>query len=403
MKIMVMGGGVAGAATAIALRQCTPAAVTVYEANPDPAGAVGSFLSLASNGLRALEHLGCLERVQQVGFEVPRQRMWSSSGKLLGDVPRARLSNDTRHSITLRRGDLVEQLRLAAQAAGARIVTGRRLTKAARTGTGVRAEFDQGAPAEADLLVGADGIWSPTREVLDPGAARPQYAGLWSVSGTSDQPADRPAIEPGTFNLVFARRGAFIYLNDGAGRIWWSAQVQDPIEPDLGSIALPALIETFRHEQVPTAILRATTELLRPTLHHVLAPVSLWHDSRIVLTGDAAHPVGSGQGASMAVEDAVELGQRLGAVTTSDAAALEQALAGYVGARRTRTAKMITMANANRDAKTAGPIGRRVNDLIMPFFLRHFFEKNTAWLYQTPTTPVTTTPAAGQPRASAVP
>ena len=51
-------------------------------------------MSLAVNGLRALEALGCLAPVQQAGFEVARQRMWASNGKSLGDTPRGRLSGD---------------------------------------------------------------------------------------------------------------------------------------------------------------------------------------------------------------------------------------------------------------------------------------------------------------------
>jgi hypothetical protein len=42
---------------------------------------------------------------------------------------------------------------------------------------------------------------------------------------------------------------------------------------------------------------------------------------------------------------------------------------------------MIKAASANRDAKTAGPIGRVIRDAVMPFALRHFYEKGTAWLY----------------------
>lgn len=91
MEAIVAGGGVAGTATANALRRIG-SDVTLYETHSDPAGQVGSFLSLASNGLRALEALGCLDQVQQAGFAVPTQRMWSSTGRLLAEVPRGRLS-----------------------------------------------------------------------------------------------------------------------------------------------------------------------------------------------------------------------------------------------------------------------------------------------------------------------
>ncbi|MFJ1758510.1 hypothetical protein [Kitasatospora sp. NPDC088134] len=63
-------------------------------AGPDPTGRVGSFLSLAVNGLRALDALGCLDAVRTAGFEVDRQRMWSGRGRLLGDVPRGGPAGD---------------------------------------------------------------------------------------------------------------------------------------------------------------------------------------------------------------------------------------------------------------------------------------------------------------------
>jgi len=362
----VAGAGVAGSAAAIALRQIG-AEVTVYETNPDPAGAVGSFVSLAINGLRGLATLDCLEPAQRAGIEVPWQRMWSSTGKLLGDVPRGRLTGDSLNSVTLRRGDLVDLLRQQALRDGVEIVTGRRLIHAIPTDGGIRASFDGGAETgtetgrldvEADLLLGADGIWSTTRRLLDPTAPTPKYAGMYSVSGV----AEGVEVAPGTFNLVFARSGAFLYLADNHGRLWWSAQVSQPLRPDLEAVDLATLRHLFRHEEMPTAILRSATQLQRPTLLHVL--------------GDAAHPVGAGQGASMAIEDAVVLADRL-----ADATSLDAGLADYVRVRRARTAKMSKTATANRDAKTAGALARRMNDVLMPFFIRHFYEKATAWLY----------------------
>ncbi|GAA3008174.1 FAD-dependent monooxygenase [Streptosporangium longisporum] len=379
MRVIVVGGGVAGAVSAIALRRIG-AEVTVYEAYSDPGGQVGSFLSLAVNGLRALESLGCLEPVRRAGFDVSRQRLWSSAGRLLGDVPRGRLSGDRMRAVTLMRGHLVRTLREHALRAGAAIVTGERLVGAVNGGDGVRAVFAGGRTDTADLLVGADGLWSATRAVLDPAAPVPAYAGLYSVSGIAENLPVGIGTEAGTFNMVFARNGAFVHLPAPDGTVWWSAQVARPDEPDLTGVDEEGwsrrLTELYRFEEVPSAILRATTRLHRPTLMHTLAPVPTWHDDRIVLLGDAAHPVGAGQGASMAIEDAVVLAHHLATVP-----GIPDALAGYDRARRARVGRMVRAASANRDSKTAGPVGRRVNDLIMPIFFRHFYERSTAWLY----------------------
>ncbi len=126
LRVAVVGGGVAGAACAVALAR-TGARVRVYEAYAEPAGPVGSFLSLAANGLRGLDVLGVLDEVRAAGFGVPRQRMWAGSGKLLGDVPRGRTGSDPMISVTLMRADLVAALQDEARRAGAEIVTGQRL------------------------------------------------------------------------------------------------------------------------------------------------------------------------------------------------------------------------------------------------------------------------------------
>lgn len=383
MDVMVIGGGVAGAATAVALRRIG-ADVTVHEAYADPAGRVGSFLSLSSNGLRGLRAIGCLEEVQRAGFPVATQRMWASSGRLLGENPRGRLSDDPLRSTTLMRGALVETLREAALRAGARTVTGSRLVGASPDGDGVRAEFADGSSARADLLVGADGLWSVTRSLLDPGAPAPAYAGLYSVSGVADPEAvGGPTIEPGVFNMVLGRAGAFAHVLTAGGELWWCAQVTAPTRPepdgldDLDDRAWKArLTEAYRFESAPREIVRAATEVHRPTLMHTMAEVPVRHSDRLVLVGDAVHPVGAGQGASMAIEDAVVLARAL-----DRAGSVEAALADFDRIRRPRIRKMAEAAGDNRALKTSGPVRRRLNELTMPFFFRHFYERSTAWLY----------------------
>ncbi|MEV7519634.1 NAD(P)/FAD-dependent oxidoreductase [Streptomyces sp. NPDC091371] len=358
MRVSVIGGGVAGAASAIALRRATGAEVTVHEAYEDPAGEVGSFLSLAVNGLRGLDELGCLAEVQAAGFPVATQRMWGASGKLLGEVPRGRPAAEALHSTTLLRGRLVEVLRAEATAAGARFVTGRRVTAS---------ELD------GDLVVAADGIWSATRTALDPGAPEVRYAGLYSVSGISEG----IAVPPGTFHMVFGRRGTFLYVPAPDGTVWWSAQTPAPEPPDPAEVTPELLAGLYGGEEMPLALIRAATRIDRPMPMHRLAELPVWHDDRTVLIGDAAHPVGAGQGASMAIEDAVALGRCVAA-----APSVRAALTEYTRLRRPRTARMTKAAASNRDAKTPGTLQRRINDLLMPLILPRAHAHATAWLYR---------------------
>jgi 2-polyprenyl-6-methoxyphenol hydroxylase-like FAD-dependent oxidoreductase len=374
MRAVVIGSGVAGSASAIALARIG-ADVTVYEAHADPAGPVGSHVGLAVNGLRALDALGCLPRVQTAGFPVARHRMWSGSGKLLGDVARGRRPEDALHSITIMRADLVTALRAAAVESGARIVTGQRLDGPSDPRT-----------ADADLVVGADGIWSATRRALDPAAPEPAYAGLYSVSGTSDGLPDH--LPRDGFNWIFAKRGVFIFLPAPDGTVWWTAQVSAHKPPaDPAAIGVAELTALFATEAQAAAVLRGATTARAASLGHVLKPVTRRHGGRIVLIGDAAHPVGAGQGASIAMEDAVILARHLaaggavGASGVSGAGAMGQALAAFDAERQPRAGKLAKMEAGNRDAKTAGAIATRMREVIMPHVFNRFYENATGWLY----------------------
>jgi salicylate hydroxylase len=292
--------------------------------------------------------------------------MWSGSGKLLGDVARGRRPEDPLHSITLMRADLIGALRAAAEESGARIVTGQRIDPAA----------DPRATG-ADVIVGADGIWSVTRPVLDSTAPKPKYAGLYSVSGTSGSlPSGLPR---NGFNWVFARHGVFIFLPVPDGTVWWTAQVAAPEPPpDPSAVGLADLAMLFRTEPQAAAVLHAATAVRAASPGRLLKPVTRRCRDQFVLIGDAAHPVGAGQGASIAIEDAVVLARHLAVALPGS---IPQGLAAFDRERHPRVGKLAKMETSNRDAKTAGPIGARLREMIMPHVFNRFYEKATGWLY----------------------
>jgi len=366
MRVVIIGGGVAGSAAGAAMRRIG-ADVTVYEAYRDPAGPYGSFVSLAGNGLRALDSLGALAAVQAAGFPVDRQLMWSGSGRLLGDVPRGRRAGDPRRSVTLMRSDLVAALRAEASRSGALIITGERVLA------------DDSRCAEADLVIAADGIRSSARRLVDPEAAEPAFAGLYTVSGIADHPA---ASQTGSFNMIFGRRGSFIHLTAPDGAVWWSAQIAAEVPPDLAAVTPATVAACFSTEPTAAGIVAATSRIDGATVNEVLAPVRRQHDGRVVLIGDAAHPVGASQGASMALEDAVVLARELGATGHSPGGVdVEAALASFIGLRAARLGKMTKSASRNRDAKTVGPVAARIRDLVMPVMFNRIYERATGWLY----------------------
>lgn len=94
--------------------------------------------------------------------------------------------------------------------------------------------------------------------------------------------------------------------------------------------------------------------------------VPAWHRGRMIVIGDAAHAPSptSGQGASLSIEDAVELAKAL-----RDLPTIEGAFAAYEALRRPRVERIVKQAARINNNKAAGPVGRIVRDLLMPLLL----------------------------------
>jgi salicylate hydroxylase len=147
---------------------------------------------------------------------------------------------------------------------------------------------------------------------------------------------------------------------------------------DLAAIGLPELARLFGTEVQASAVLEAATTVGQAHLGHMLKPPTCRYHDGLVIIGDAAHPVGAGQGASIALEDAVILARDLAEAVPE---AVPAALAGFDRERQPRAGKLAKMEASNRDAKTAGPVGARMREMIMPHVFNRFFEKATGWLY----------------------
>ncbi|TDC67082.1 hypothetical protein E1258_00805 [Micromonospora sp. KC207] len=189
--------------------------------------------------------------------------------------------------------------------------------------------------------------------------------------------------------MTFARDGAFIHLAAGDGEVWWQAQIAEPVQPDRAGVSkaqwLRRTAEFCQTETVPSAVITATTRLHPAVVFHAVDPVATWHRDRIALIGDAAHPVGAGQGTSMAIEDALVLAAALWAEPT-----IAAAWKAYDAERRPRIIKLLDAAEDNRDTKKAGPVKRRLQALIMRLFVPFFYEKAIARLQEcTPGWPAT--------------
>ncbi|MFD9894967.1 FAD-dependent oxidoreductase [Amycolatopsis sp. NPDC059027] len=371
-RVLIIGGGIAGTITAIALHE-TGHEPVLYEAYDRGAEGVGAFLTLAVNGMDALRPLGLKDLVSGVGFATPRMSMGLGDGTRLTEFPFGALPDGT-VSQTVMRSDLYVALRDEAARRGIPVEYGKRLIGASQRSDGVRAEFADRTHAEGDLLIGADGLRSRVREIIDPGAPSPRYVPLLNTGGLVEGLSLDD--EPGVMNMVFGKRAFFSHVVHPNGQVWWFANVPRKAEPTESELAgmtgerwRAELLRLFAADRTPAVgIVRATREIYQPWATYDFPSVPVWRKGRMVIIGDAAHATSpaAGQGASMAIEDAVTLAKCL-----RDVPDVERALAAYEGLRRERVEAVVAQGKRNGDAKAVGPVGRVIRDL----FIKRAFRK----------------------------
>ena len=330
VRVLVAGGGVAGTATALALQRVGIPSV-IYEAHAEGGEDAGAFLTVMANGMAALSSIGAGPAVVEASYPAGTVDLLDARGQIVGRRP---IEGSAR---TLTRAALYRVMQGLAVERGIPVVHGKRLVGATAR---VELTFADGSRADGDLLVGADGVHSVVRGLIDDRGPAPRYTGQHVIYGYA--PGELGGGAPGAYRMVFGSRAFFGFTAPGDGRTWWFARVNGEAWADDASadqwrdLALAAA----REDQTPVAeIILATAEgdVVGGDSYDIPSTPK-WHNERMVLVGDAAHAASpaAAQGASMALEDAVALAEALGA-----AAEAARAFAAYVAERRPRTEETV--------------------------------------------------------------
>ena len=385
MKVLIAGAGIAGPATAIALRKAGIASV-LYEAYPEDATDAGAFVTIAANGQDALHAIGAHDPVHEASFPASRMRIFDPAGSQVADIP---LGRDHPGPRTITRSRLTAVLRDEAAARGVPVEYGKRLTTATTAGTGVRAFFADGAHADGDVLIGADGIHSPVRTAIDPATPDPRYTGLMIACGYADTHA---TTDPGCYDMIHGSRAFLGHTTGPDGRAWWFARVPAP-ELTARDLTAPAnywrdqLADAFAADSTPAAtLIRSTSDPITVTSAYDIASLPTWHNDTMTVTGDAAHAASpsTAQGASMALEDAAVLAQCL-----RDAPAIPEALTLFEELRRDRVERIVQAgASAQNPAPPSPPTGPRRGNPAEWLYGHHIdWHANVTLLRQAPLVP----------------
>ncbi len=352
-RAVVVGAGIGGLAAAVGLRRAGWD-VTVLE-RAAQLGEVGAGLSLWSNALSALEWLELAGPLRAHGTTTDGGGLRTSTGGWLlrspalqpGEVPPVSL-------LMVHRADLHREL-LAGLPAGV-VRTGSTVTglDAGSAAAPARVTYTDGAGQrhlDAEVVVGADGLRSPVRQLLWPDAPPPAYTGLTAWRGVTDE---RFALAEGSQTWGRGESVGLVTLVDG--RVYWYATAQLPEGTDVADDRAEALRRFGGwHEPIADVIAATRPEaVLRHDLYALPRPLPRSCRGRVALLGDAAHAMTPhlGQGACMALEDAVVLAAELSAGTDVGAA-----LQRYDGQRRPRTEKMSAQSDrAGRPVEVSGAV-----------------------------------------------
>ncbi len=381
---LIIGGGIAGPTTAMALQRVGIEPV-VFEAYPRTTAEVGSYFTVSTNGLAALDVIDALPIAVEIGFPTYENVLWNQRGQHMATLPLGKALPDGTVSQTIKRARLSHALEDEAIRRGIQVEFGKRLIDAGVRPDGrVWARFADGAEADGDLLVAADGVHSLVRKIIDPAAPTRRYVGLTNFGGYTPNtglPAD-----PERWHLIFGKRAFFGYnLNASGDAVWFANVPQAEITPaERASTTLDAwrqqLMDLFADDSGPavTLIERGELELAGDNTYD-LPHVPTWHKGPMIIIGDAAHAPSpsSGQGASMAIEDGVMLARCL-----RDNSTIPSALSAYERLRRDRVERIVAAGARMSSNKTPGLVGRFVRDVMLKVLLRFVVtEKSVSWMY----------------------
>ena len=355
IKIVIIGAGIGGLATAAALRR-VGIEIEIYE-QAEKFARIGAGIQQSPNAMKVHRGLGIEARLREVAFAPASSLNCDAvSGAVTNDHPLGR-AVEARYGapyLTLHRGDL--HAALAAIVPADTVHMGKTLVRIAADGARTALAFADGSEILADAVIGADGVHSLVREhVLEPagGADRPHFTGRVAyrttfpatllagvdvgLSRTKWWGADRHIV----IYPVTVGRDEIYFVTSQPERADWITQESWSATGDVGE--LRAAFATF-HPDV-RAVLAAA-----PAVHKwgifERDPLPAWRRGAVVLLGDACHPMTPymAQGAASALEDAAVLARCL---RVARPATLPARLARYERTRKPRASKIQASSSEN--------------------------------------------------------
>jgi 2-polyprenyl-6-methoxyphenol hydroxylase-like FAD-dependent oxidoreductase len=373
-KALIIGGGIAGPVTAILLKKIGIEA-TVFEAWPQATG-IGGGLQIAPNGMYVLEEAGLANEMTSRGSICESIEFFSQPGIALASINRDMARRFGKPAVNMRRSTLNEAILAKAEREGIEVAFNKRLVRIEdRTDRQVAVHFEDGSSAEGDFVIGADGVHSAARRHVVPDAPIPFDTGLVSFGGFVPRSLLEAAGADPSLYMTFGQSGFFGYgycSSEADGAMCWSTQPARGIDAAtfraMDQAALRRHLRLFHagwHHPIPQLIEAMGEIVVTSTLD--IATLPTWSRGRTLLIGDAAHATSphAGQGASVALEDALRLALQL-----QQEQDLGVAFQRFESERRPRVERVVALARRNGNQKREfSRTGAWIRDRLLKFLI----------------------------------
>ena len=370
-KALVIGAGIAGPVTGIFLKRAG-FDVQLFEAWPYSTG-IGGGLQIAPNGMHVLDEIGLAGEMIAAGSVCEAFDFLAQSGAPIASINRNMKQRFGQPAVNMRRSTLLEALINKAWGENVELFFEKRLARIEdRADQPIAVHFTDGSSAEGDFVIGADGVHSAARRHVIPDGPQPFGTGLIGFGGF----VPRSVIEDcGIGQRIVATCGqsgffgyGFCSPDPGSGAMWWSTQPSNGVPAAtfraMDQQAMRRHLLDFHaawHEPIPRILRAADNFAVTDTLD--VATLPTWWRGRTLLIGDAAHATSphAGQGASLALEDAMRLGRLM-----AQGLELRETFQAFEDERRRRAEKIVAIARRNGNSKHAfSATGAWVRDRMM--------------------------------------
>lgn len=334
-KVLIIGGGFSGMSAAIQLcKQGIETHLVEIDANWR---AEGAGISVGGATLRAFKALGILDEFLEQGSVQPALEVIAPTGQLIQTIPNPPVGDDIPGGGAIMRPVLAKILSKKVMEAGAKVRLGYSYSSMVQDADGVSVKFEDGSDDRFDLVIGADGVYSNTREWLMPDAPKPRYTGQGVWRAVLPRPPEAsntmmwvgPKLKTGINPM--SKDQAYLFLTE-------DKEVKERIPEEQMVPMLKKLLETFPAPLVQTmaAQIDDSSQVQWRPLEGLLVPLP-WFQGRVVLIGDAVHATTPhlASGACIGIEDAIVLAEELASHST-----LNNALTAF-GERRWERCRMV--------------------------------------------------------------